>query len=152
MGPKLGTAKKMMCSKAVLEGLFPQECNMRRGCGYPQSPDQDELKEAMDKITTCQEAHSTGQGGVESVHAVTRHSRATTIHAQQASTAIKQEGLEKACDKLIGPRRSAREIKKGHGSTINDYSVVLPTRVLAQSQGHTSAIDARNSLHDQAKV
>jgi hypothetical protein len=67
------------------------------------------------------------------------------VHAQQASTAIKQEGLEEACDKLIGPRRSAREIKKGHGSTKNDCSVVLPTRVLAQSQGHTSAIDARNS-------
>jgi len=28
------------------------------------------------------------------------------VHAQQAITAIKQEGLEKACDKLIGPRRS----------------------------------------------
>jgi hypothetical protein len=74
------------------------------------------------------------------------------MHAQQASTAIKQEGLEKACNKLIGRRRSAREIKKGHGSTKNDYSVVLPTRVLAQSQGHTSLIDARNSLHDQAEV
>ena len=56
----------------------------------------------MDKIATCQEAHSSGKGGVESVRAVTRHSRAITVHAQQAIIAIKQEGLEKACDKLLG--------------------------------------------------
>ncbi len=96
MGPKLGTANKMMHSKAVPNGLLPQECKMRSGCGYPRSPNQDELKEAMDEIATCQEAHSSGKGGVESVRAVTRHSRAITVHAQQAITAIKQEGLEKA--------------------------------------------------------
>jgi hypothetical protein len=109
MGPELGTANKMMRSKAVPDGLLPQECKTRSGSGYPWSPTQDELEEAMDKIATCQEAHSSGKGGVESVRAVTRHSRAITVHAQQAITAIKQEGLEKACDKLIGPRRSARE-------------------------------------------
>ena len=102
MGPELGTANKMMCSKAVPDGLLPQECKMRSGCGYPQSPDQDELEEAMDKIATCQEAHSSGKGGVDCVRAVTLHSRTISVHAQQEITAIKQEGLEKACNKLIG--------------------------------------------------
>ena len=109
MGPGLGTANKMMCSNAVPDGLLPQECKMRRGCGYPRSLNQDELEEAMDKIATCQEAHSSGKGGVESVRAVMRHSWAITMHAQQAITALKQEGLEKACNKLIGPRRSVQE-------------------------------------------
>ena len=93
------------------------------------------------------------QCGVESVRAVTLHSRAfKTMYAQQAITAIKQEGLEKACNKLIGLRRSAREFKQGRGSAKNDHSVVLPTQVLAYSQGHISAIEARNSLCNQAYV
>ena len=115
MEPELGTSNKRMCSKAVMDGLLPQECKMRSRCGYLWSPNQNELEEAMDEIATCQEAHSFGKGGVESVHSVTRHSRAITMHTQQAITAIKQEGLEKAFNKLIGPRRSAREPKKGHG-------------------------------------
>jgi hypothetical protein len=78
-------------------------------------PNQDELNEAMDEIATCQEAHSSGQGGVETVRTVTGHSRAITMYAQQAITAIKQEGLRKALEKLIGPRRSVQESKKGHG-------------------------------------
>jgi hypothetical protein len=72
-------------------------------------PNQDELKEAMDEIATCHKAHSSGKGGIESVRAVTWHSRAITVHTQHAITAIKQEGLEKAFDKLFGLRRSARE-------------------------------------------
>jgi hypothetical protein len=63
-GTQLGTANKMMRSKAVPDGLLPQECNMRSRCGYLQSPNQDEREEAMDKIATCQEAHSSGKGGV----------------------------------------------------------------------------------------
>ena len=82
---------------------------MRSGCGYPQSLNQAELKEAMDETATFQEAHSSGKGGDESVRAVMWHSIAITMHAQQAITAITQKGLEKACNNLIGLRRSARE-------------------------------------------
>ena len=32
---ELGTAHKMMGSKAVPDGLLPQEGKMRSGCGYP---------------------------------------------------------------------------------------------------------------------
>jgi hypothetical protein len=39
-------------------------------------------------------------------------SHSTPEQYLQAIAAIKQDSLEKACNKLIGPRRSAREIKR----------------------------------------
>jgi hypothetical protein len=91
--PNLGTTNKMMCSKAVPGGLLPQECNMRSGCGYPQSLNQAELEEAMDKTATFQEAHSSGKGGDESVHAVMWHSIAITMHAQQGYSHVPHQSL-----------------------------------------------------------
>jgi hypothetical protein len=38
MGPELGTAHKMMQSKAVPDGLLPLECARRSRCGYPPIP------------------------------------------------------------------------------------------------------------------
>ena len=52
MGPELGTANKMVCSKAVPDGLSPQECARRSGCKYLPIPHQEELEEAMDPIAT----------------------------------------------------------------------------------------------------
>ena len=56
------------------------------------------------------------------------------------SSCYQAGGLTKACERLVGPRRSAQEIKKGHRSVSHNHSVVLPTRVLAQSLSHMNAI------------
>ena len=52
MGPKLGTAHKMMRSNAVPDGLWPLECARRSRCRYLPIHYQDELKEATGAITT----------------------------------------------------------------------------------------------------
>jgi hypothetical protein len=115
MGPKLEQSKKMMWSKAVLDGLLPQECKMRSGCGYLPIPYQDELQETLDKIATFQEAHSTGQGGVESVCAVMQQSRAFETCMLNKQSLLLSRRPDKSLQQAIGPRRSARESKMGHG-------------------------------------
>ena len=102
MGPELRTAQEEDAGHAVPDRLLPQECEVRSGFDYPPMPCQEELEEAMDEIATCQEAHSTGQGGVESVCTVMLHSRAITVHAQQSITAIKHEAWQWPVTSLLG--------------------------------------------------
>jgi hypothetical protein len=88
---------------------------MRSGCCYPAIPYQEELKEAMDEIATYKKLAPLGNvelrvsarscGTPEHV----KRSHPTSNHCYEAG------GPAKASDKLIGPRRSARESKKGHG-------------------------------------
>ena len=61
MGPELGTANKMMCSKTVPDGLWSLECARRSRCGYPSIPYQDELEEEMDAIATYEKLAPLGK-------------------------------------------------------------------------------------------
>jgi hypothetical protein len=59
---------------------------------------------------------------------------ATSNHCYQAGD------WTKAYENLVGPRRSAQEIKKDHGLVSHKHSVVLPKRVLAQALSLMNAI------------
>ena len=87
---------------------------MGNGGGYPTISYQDELKVVMVAIATYEKLAPLGkvEFRVSALsHGTPEHSesaRPTSNHCNEA------EGLGKASDKLIGPRRSVREIKKGH--------------------------------------
>ena len=54
LGPTLEQPKKMMLSKAVPDGLEPQECERGSGCNKPTIlyiPKKDELQEVVDATT-----------------------------------------------------------------------------------------------------
>jgi hypothetical protein len=107
---------------------------------------------AMDAIAKCQEAHSTEQGGVKSIRVVMRHSRAfkTCMPNKQSLLLISRSG--KSLRQAYWAKKECTRNRNGSRIGLNDHSVVFPTRVLANSQGHTNAIDALNSLCDQAQV
>jgi hypothetical protein len=65
---------------------------------------------------------------------------------------ISRRRFDKSLWKACWAKKECARHKKGSWIGLNNHSVVLPTRVLANSQCHTSAINAQNSLHDQAQV
>ena len=110
VGTSLGKAlENLKMSKAVPEGLKPQECE--RGSGrvrppIPYIPEKGNLSEACESGITIKLTLPTK---VELRVAVWSCSTPEKflMHVQKAIAAIKAKGLQEAYERLFGPRRSA---------------------------------------------
>jgi hypothetical protein len=152
LGPELGTAQENDAEQGSSRWtIAPRVCGRSR-CKYLPIPNGRNSRMAIDTTTKSLEAHSTGQGGIANVLAIMRHSRAVRHACPTSNHCYQVEGSTEAGEKLVGPRRSAQDSKKGHRSVSHDNSVLFPTRVLAQPLSHMNAINSRNSLCDPAPV
>jgi hypothetical protein len=88
----------------------------RSGCEYPPILNQEELEEAKDTIATAKKLTPLGKVELR-VSAWSRgNSRAFKRACPTSNHCYQTGGLTKACERLVGPRKSVQEIKKGHGS------------------------------------
>ena len=108
--------KKMMLVRQSQTDYSPKSVRWRSACGYPAFPYHIELEEAMDAIATYEKLAPLSKVELR----VSVQSPGTPQHLNRtrptSNHCYEQGGLAKASDKRIGPRRSAREIKKGYGS------------------------------------
>jgi len=114
VGTPLGIAlRNTKLSKAVLDGLKPQECKQgsrRIKSPIPFFPEKDELQEAVERTATIKlTLPSTNQGGAPSVCVVLQHSEKLIIHIQQAIIAIKAKGLQENYKKLARAKKECME-------------------------------------------
>ena len=98
-------------SKAVLDGLKPQECKQGTGRVKPPIsyiPEKDELQEAVETTTSTKLTLLTKMELRVSVW-----SRCTPekfiMHVQQAITAIKVRGLQENYENLVWPKKECME-------------------------------------------
>jgi hypothetical protein len=152
LGPELGTSQENDAEQGSPGWTIAPRVHKKKWMRISADPIPGGTRRGNGHNCHSQEAHYTGQGGVESVRVVTRHSRALKHECPTSNHCYQAGGLTEACKNLVGRRRSAQEIKKGHGSVSHDHSVVLPTRVFAQPVSRTNAIDACNSHSNPALV
>ena len=82
----------------------------RSRCKYPPIQYQEERQNSNGHNCHSQKAHSTGQGGDESVRTVTWHLREFKCAHPTSNHCYPAEDFSKACNKLVGSRRSAQPL------------------------------------------
>jgi len=146
----LGTAlKRMTLSKAVPDGLKPQEC--KQGSGHaklpiPYIPEKDELQEAVE--ATANTIKLTLPDKVELRVSVWSHGTPEQfiMHVQQAINVIKQKGLKDTYEKLVGTEKEcASKLKEAL------LGLEISQGEIKEDSAQAKAVKAATDVHDKAK-
>ncbi len=147
---KLGeTLKKMTLSKAVPEGLKPQECECGSGRNkppIPYIPEKDELQEAVESGTSMIKLTLPGKVELRVSVWTSSTQEQFIMHVQQAISAIRQKGLK---DAYNGPLRTRKE----HKTKLQDANLQVDFASEDQEKAHLEqAAKTATTAYEKAKA
>jgi hypothetical protein len=150
IGTPLGKAlKRMTLSKAVPDGLKPQECEQgscHAKLPIPYIPEKGKLQEAVD--TTANSIKLTLPGKVELRVSVWLHGTPEQfiMHVQQAINAIKQKGLKETYEKIVGTKKECTsKLEQAR------LSLEISQGKIKEDSSPSKAVKAAMDVHNKAK-